>query len=610
MIYANLMYFLVVIFIYSTDIPAKEPWLPPWTALIALTMSCVFFVRLAVSFYGRSLHGSARRYFSAEKKLSLLAVAIFIFFVYGLDLKYYLHPLALGDHFPFLENLAGLAIFFFLLILMWLAARPAYQAVFHRQYSAGAFILSNVKANLPIVLPWLVLSLSFDLMALLPWPWFQELLNSPWGDLLSFGVFVCFLFLFFPPLIRWLWGCKPMPPGPMRSRIEQFCLSQGFSSEILYWPLFEGQVLTAAVMGIIPKFRYLLLTPALLTTLNEQEVDSVLAHEIGHVKKKHLVLYLLLFLGFSVLAGSLAEPLPYLLLGSGWFYTLAGWLQLNPDTLLAVLGALPLLLFMLIYFRFIFGYFIRNFERQADLNVFSAQGTSVPLISAFEKIAALSGNIRDEKSWHHFGIGERIDFLEQCEGNRTTVARHDRKVYLSLGVYFLVIVGTVFGMQQVEMESLASGYETRYAEAVLLQKVKKEPENSLWLQLLGDLMQKEAMEKKAIDAYGKALAMNSMSAELNNNLAWLLLTARDHSLRDPARALHLARTAAMIMEKGFILDTLATAFWANGFVEEALAIELKAMRLDPENREYYRGQIARFRKQVWGEEPRMDTDSP
>jgi len=571
-------------------------------ALLSAALVCFLFVRIAATLYGRSLHGSVRLYFTAEKKLSILAVAIFTFFIYGLDLKYYLHPLAMGDHLPILENLAGLTIFFLLLALMWLAARPAYQAVFHRQYSAWAFIVSNIKANLPIVLPWLVLSLSFDLMALLPWPGFQEVLNSPWGDLILFGVFVCFLALFFPPLIRWLWGCKPMPPGPMRERIEAFCLSQGFSSEILYWPLFEGQVLTAGIMGIAPRFRYLLLTPALLTTLDEQEVDSVLAHEIGHVKKMHLVLYILLFLGFSVLAGSLIEPLPYLLLGSGIFYQILGWLHTDPDTLLAVFGAVPLLLLMLIYFRFVFGYFIRNFERQADLNVFAALGTSAPLVRAFEKIAALSGNIRDEKNWHHFGIGERIDFLQQCERDRSQIRRHDRKVYFSLGLYLFVIVFTLLVMQRVDVESLASGYETRYAEAVIVQKLKKEPENSLWLQLLGDLMQKEAMEKKAIDAYNKALVISPMNAELGNNLAWLLLTATDESLRDPARALHLARTAAMIKEQGFILDTLALAFWANGLVEEALAVELKAMRIDPENREYYLGQVEKFRRQSWGME--------
>ncbi len=603
MIYANLMYFLVVIFVFSTNTPAKEPVPGPWTALLSGGLVLFIFSRIAANLYGRSLHGSSRLYFSAEKKLSVLAVAVFVFFTYGLDLKYYLHPLSLDDNLPVLENLAGLAVFFLLLSIMWIKGRPAYEAVFQKKYSPPAFIVSNIKANLPIVLPFLVLSAAFDLMALLPWPRFHALLSSSWGDLLLFAVFVCFLALFFPPLVRWLWACKPMPDGPLRQRIEDFCRSQGFVSEILYWPLFEGQVLTAGIMGIVPRFRYLLITPALLATLDEQELDSVLAHEIGHVKKMHLVLYIVLFFGFSIVAGALAEPLPYLLLGSETFYRLLGFLQVSPDALLAVLASLPLLLFMLFYFRFIFGYFIRNFERQADLYVFRAQGTSRPLIRSFEKIAVLSGNIRDEKSWHHFGIGERIDFLKKCERDPTLIRRQDRKVYISLAVYFLVILCTVLAMRHVDVESMAAGFETRYAEAVLEQKLKQEPENSLWLQLLGDLMQKKAMEKKAIAAYGRALALNPMNAELNNNLAWLLLTARDKSVRDPVRALTLARTAAMLRKEGFIFDTLATAYWANGLVEEALALEVKAARLDPENKKYYRSRWEKFRTRSWETEP-------
>ena len=258
---------------------------------------------------------------------------------------------------------------------------------------------------------------------------------------------------------------------------------------------------------------------------------------------------------------------------------------------------------MLIYFRFIFGYFIRNFERQADLYVFKAQGTSAPLIRSFEKIAVLSGNIRDEKSWHHFGIGERIDFLEKCEQDPMLIRRQDRKVYTSMGIYFLIILCVVLGMQRIDVESMAAGLETRYAEAILEQKLKQEPENSLWLQLFGDLMQKKEMEKKAIEAYDKALALNPMNAELNNNLAWLLLTARDKSVRDPVRALTLARTAAMLKEEGFILDTLATAFWANGLVEEALALEVKAGQIDPDNIRYYRSQWEKFRTRSWNVEP-------
>jgi len=601
MIYNNLIYFLVVIFVFSTSTAPEAPLLAPYYGLPMLALVLFLFYRIAGKWYRRALLGASREYFSAEKKLSILAVLLFVASVFIFDLKYYLKPLSFGDSLPVLENLAGLSLFFLFLSLMWLQARPAYQVLFHRTYTAVGFVLSNIKANLPIVLPWLVLSLVFDLLTALPFPRLQKLLTSPWGDLILFMVFVVFLALFFPPLVRRLWNCRPMEPGPLRTEIEKFCRSQNFSSEILYWPLFEGRVLTAGIMGIVPKIRYLLVTPALLSALDKEELESVLAHEIGHVKNGHLILYILLFLGFSLLAGALAELLPYLILGSERFYWIVSWSHVSPEGLLAFLGAAFLLILMVVYFRFLFGYFIRNFERQADLYVFKALGSSLPLISSFEKIASLSGNIRDQKSWHHFGIGERIDFLEKCERDRSNIKRHDRKVYASLAVYFALIGVFTWSLHRVDPDRLAGGYETRYMQAVLEQKLEKEPGNSLWLQLLGDLMQENKMEKKAIEAYEKALKLSPMNADLANNLAWVLLTARDKSLRDPLRALTLARSAAIMNEneKGYILDTLATALWANGLVEEAVHTEIKAARRDPEHLRYYRAQAEKFRTESW-----------
>ncbi len=599
MFYSNLIYFLAVIFIFSTSTTPQAPWLPPYLGLPLFALILFFFYRIAGNWYCRALHGGSRTYFSVEKKLSILAVVLFTTSVFLFDLKYYLKPFSLGGTLPVLENLAGLAVFFLFLSLMWLQARPAYQLLFHRSYTAPGFVLSNIKANLPIVLPWLALSLVFDLLTILPFPRFQGLLTSPWGDLILFLVFVVFLVLFFPPLVRRLWNCRPMEPGPLRTEIEQFCHSQNFSSEILYWPLFEGQVLTAGIMGIIPKFRYLLLTKSLLSVLDKDELESVLAHEIGHVKNYHLLLYVLLFLGFSLLAGAMAEPLPYLFLGADWFYRLLSWFHVSPDSLLAFLGAVPLLILMVIYFRFLFGYFIRNFERQADLYVFKAQGHSLPLIRSFEKIAAMSGNIRDQKSWHHFGIGERIDFLEKCEQDPANIKRHNRKVYLSLAAYFVLIALFSWSLHRIDMEQLADGYELRYSQAVLEQKLEKEPGNSLWLQLLGDLMQDNKMEKKAIEAYEKALKLSPMKPDLANNMAWLLLTAKDKSLRDPVRALDLAQIASALSEQGHILDTLATALWANGQVEEAVLTEMKAARMDPEHLHYYQAQAFKFKTETW-----------
>ena len=599
MIYANLIYFLVVIFVFSTATAAQKPLLSPFVGLPLLAGMIYCFYRISGRWFSRAAMRGSRFYFSIEKKLSILAVILFAVCVFVFDLKYYFKPFSLGGKLPVLENVAGLAMFFLLLSLIWIQARPAYQSIFNRQYTVTGFVFSNIKNNVPIVLPWLVLSLVFDLLALLPSPGFQKMLASPWGDVVLFLIFIIFLALFFPPMIRRIWNCRPMEPGPLREQIEAFCQRQNFSSEILYWPLFEGQVLTAGIMGFVPRFRYLLVTPALLSVLDREELESVVAHEIGHVKRLHLLLYVALFLGFSLLTGLLTQPLPYTLLGCEWFYSLLAVVPVSPDGLLAFLSSLFVLVLMILYFRFLFGYFLRNFERQADLYVFTAQGTARPLIRSFEKIAAMSGNIRNQKSWHHFGIGERIDFLELCEQDRRRIKLHDRKVYVSLVAYFFLVSAALLLMHRVDVKALSAGYEARYTGAVLTHKLQQDPQNSLWLQLLGDLMQKEDMEQKAIAAYGKSLALAPMNVELNNNLAWLLLTAKDRSLRDPVRALELARAAVMLKENGAILDTLAVALWANDLVADALETEHRALRIDPDNAAYYQGQMKKFQEKSW-----------
>jgi Zn-dependent protease with chaperone function len=384
LIFNNLFYFLLVIFVITTSAPTAEPVLPLFWALICFAVIAWGFARIAALMFSRFASGPTG-YLSVEKRLSILAVLVFVGCVYLLDLKYYLSPLSFGGRFPALTNIAGVGCFFLLLVLMWRAARPRYQYIFQRAYTSWAFILSNVRINLPIILPWLILSLVFDILLTLPFPELTRLLRSPWGDLALFVLFLFFLVLAFPPLLLSLWGCTPLPPGPVRDRLLTFCRAQGFHSEIYEWPLFEGQVLTAGIIGIVPKLRYLMITPALMEALTEEEMESVLAHEIGHVKHLHLVLYIVLFLGFSLLAGAAARPLPALILASDFFYRMLPLMPYSPENVLGVLATAPLLVLMLVYFRFVFGYFIRNFERQADAYVFRVLGSSRPLIRSFEK---------------------------------------------------------------------------------------------------------------------------------------------------------------------------------------------------------------------------------
>ncbi len=478
MIYNNIIYFMAVIFTVSTATAPEQTWLPPWLGLSLFTLLLFAFSFIAQKLFAPHRVIGSQQYFAAEKKASLLATVLFIVSFFAFDLKYYIQFLSCNTPLSTLVNLFGLLFFFVFLTLIWLRALPRYQQIFHSSASQIDFVFNNIKTNLTIILPWLTLSLFFDLLDILPVAGRDNLFRGTLGNLFVLFVFLVLLGALLPPIVQRLWGCRPMEPGPLRDSIERFFLQQNFSAAIFYWPLFEGRMVTAGVMGVVPRYRYLLLTPALLSALDQEELEAVLAHEIGHVKRHHLILYLFLFLGFSLIAEAISTPLYLFLLNTDWFYHVLSWSQISSDKLLTFFVAAIIFVLMLLYFRFLFGYFIRNFERQADLYVFKAQKTAFPLIRSFEKIAAMSGNIRDKKNWHHFGIGERIDFLEKCEQSPKNIRLHDWKVYCSLAAYFFLISLGTWSLHHLDIEKLSELSRGRYVQVMLEGEIEQDPENS------------------------------------------------------------------------------------------------------------------------------------
>jgi Zn-dependent protease with chaperone function len=599
--YTNLILFLIAIFLFSVSSVPDHPLLPGWQSLVLFALLLLLYNRIAERLFAMPQAQRVAGYFRTERQLSILALFFFGLTLYLCDPKYHLAFLSFGDALPALVNFAGLMLFVLYLAIMWRAGKKNYEQIFSRSQGTRAFLSQNLKTNLPIVLPWIVLSLLYDIVAMLPFPGLQKIVAAEWGDVLFFVIFLFFVLFFFPPLVRRLWGCKKLPEGSLKNSLDDFCRSHNFKADFYIWPLFEGRMLTAAVMGILPGLRYILLTPAIIETMTKEELEAVIAHEIGHVKKYHLILYVILIAGFSLLSGILAEPMIYLILSLDFVRRLILTSGTSLEAMLTAALTLPFLVFMVIYFRFIFGYFIRNFERQADLFSLTATGSSRALVSAFEKIAIMGGGNKEERNWHHFGIGERIDCLQQAEMEPRLIGRHNHKVRFSLVAYLTVILLAAVLVRQIPTAELAAQYQESFAEAALLEKVKHEPDRAVWQRLIGDLMLTRKMEDKALAAYEKAFSLEPTNPEIMNNLGWLLLTSENPALRDPERAFVLARAAATLQPKGYILDTLATAYWANGMVEEAVRTEKEAARLDVAQKRYYQSQIAKFLSESYAE---------
>ena len=68
-------------------------------------------------------------------------------------------------------------------------------------------------------------------------------------------------------------------------------------------------MLNACVTGILPRFRYVLLTDALIETMTPVEVAAVFGHEIGHIAHRHLLYFGFFFAGSLGILTLLADGL-------------------------------------------------------------------------------------------------------------------------------------------------------------------------------------------------------------------------------------------------------------------------------------------------------------
>ena len=92
--------------------------------------------------------------------------------------------------------------------------------------------------------------------------------------------------------------------------------------------------------------------------------------------------------------------------------------ELPWDTLIYPLSILiPYGLVMGLYFRYVFGYFSRLFERQADLFVYPLDIPPQYMIEALDEVGIATGNTHHLANWHHYGIQQRIDFLKKTIEN-------------------------------------------------------------------------------------------------------------------------------------------------------------------------------------------------
>jgi Zn-dependent protease with chaperone function len=599
--FSNILYFIVVLLIYNLSLSRAEPssYAHSIPALIAMwglyAVGCRReFRALAIRLSSQGHSGSLEGYQRAIGRLSVLAVVFFGCAVFFFHLKALLLHIPGLSGFSSIQGILAVSYFILHLCTMWYFAYHTYCELFMVDMERKNYVISHLRMNLPILFPWIAVSLLYDLIGLVYPSGASALTERLEGSIVFFAAFLLVLMAFMPKLIQSWWGCRPFEESDKKRLLEGFLREKAFRYRaLLRWPLLEGKTLTAGIMGIVSRYRYILVTDSLFESLSLDELKAVLAHEMGHARYRHLILYVVFFVGYAVMSYGMFDIFLYLVSGIPF---LSDIITSDPDSageIAYLVISLPMLAVMVVYFRYVMGFFMRNFERQADLYSASVMGTASPIVSSLEKIAYLGGRSRDLPSWHHFSIRERVDVLRRFLSEPDLLKRHNRFVAGALGVYLLCVAGLSYGFNSEPVRKwMVGGLVIRTME----RKIMEEPKNIVLQQGLAMIYHEMGRQRDAAEVYEKILKERPDHAIALNNLAWILATSDDLEIRDPSRALKLARAAAALDRSAVVLDTLAEACYINGLHEEALAAIDEAISIARDKKEYYLSQREKILK--------------
>ena len=271
-------------------------------------------------------------------------------------------------------------------VFVTLANLPAgYYSTFVIEEKYG-FNKSTKKLFFQDAIKQLVISLALGLLLLYAVAWiYQELQNQFWIIAWAlFAAFSLFMFIFgtriFLPMFNKL---KPLPEGELRAAVEEYCQKQGFPLSKLYeMDASKRSTKLNAFFSGMGRVKIIGLYDTLIEKLTVQETVAVLAHEVGHYKRKH-VYTMFIFSNIQTLV----------------IFSLMGWLLSNPNLSKALGSDVPsfhlsMLAFFLLFtpvstlLGLINNSFSRRNEYQADqYSIDTYPGARDYMYSAFMKLS-------------------------------------------------------------------------------------------------------------------------------------------------------------------------------------------------------------------------------
>lgn len=135
-------------------------------------------------------------------------------------------------------------------------------------------------------------------MLLLPFCYFGTQKAFPHLSFIPFIAFILFQYTLLtslfgcviPFVMGWIWKGKPLEDNTLRERLQQLAERAKIDyRDIVLLKTKSSKLANAWVAGILPQWRSVFVTDYLLEHLTYDEIETIFAHELGHLKHQHLL---------------------------------------------------------------------------------------------------------------------------------------------------------------------------------------------------------------------------------------------------------------------------------------------------------------------------------
>jgi STE24 endopeptidase len=231
------------------------------------------------------------------------------------------------------------------------------------------------------------------------------------------------LFIFFAqiaPVVLFpiFYKFRPLENDSLRERLTRLSEKAGTRVRGVYeWKLSEKSNKANAALTGLGATRRIILADTLLQNYSEDEIEAVLAHELGHHVHKHIfksiiIQAIITFAGFWVVKYAVAVSV-----AQGWFISKSDFANLPLIILVSAVMSLLLVPFLNAYSR--------TNERQADRYAWKSIPSIVPFVTAMNRLADQNLAERNPSRWveilfhSHPPISKRVRAAEAWSAKST-----------------------------------------------------------------------------------------------------------------------------------------------------------------------------------------------